>query len=111
VLLWAWWYQPGPAGRASGDLPALRLGLTAAILPLLAPHAVWYDAGLVGLSVLALAELGLPPAALVALWLLPMLQLLTGRLGCQPLVPVLFLAAVATALRFRARRAEVRRPV
>lgn len=63
---------------------AVRLGVAAAWIPLLGPHALWYDAGLAGIAVLALADRGRPAAAGVA-WLAVGLGALARGSALEPL--------------------------
>jgi hypothetical protein len=85
---WAWWRGPDTA----------RLATAGALLPLLPPHAIWYDAALAGLAVLALAEVGTAAAAIGA-WLALGTVAATGVLGFQPLIGVLPAIAALAAVR------------
>lgn len=75
--------------RRNRPLPLAGLGLAASGLLLAAPHAYYYDAGLLFFPALALANRYRPqaPAVLGGLWLLGLAQPLAGSLGVSPLFP------------------------
>lgn len=84
ALAWAWATRPpGP----------MLLVVTAAGLPLLPPHGLFYDAGLAGLAVLAAG-----PRVGLGLWVVGLASALAPVVGLQPLVPAL-VALVVWGLR------------
>jgi hypothetical protein len=95
--------------RRGRSLDRPCLGLAAAGLLLAAPHAYFYDAGLLVFPALALLDARLPRAAslVCGLWLAGWAQLFAPRLGLSPLFPAalalfgLCLALVAAPRRVR----------
>ena len=82
VVLWvAWaWFRRAP------DIGALVV-FTAAGALLISPHALYYDAGLLVLAAVVLADRGaVGPMTLAALWVAGLSHLLADELGFSPLV-------------------------
>ncbi|WP_300157541.1 glycosyltransferase family 87 protein [Solidesulfovibrio sp.] len=75
--------------RRGRPLPLSHLGLAGAGLLLAAPHAYFYDAGLLLFAALALADARTPHAAawVGGLWLAGLAQLAAPSLGASPLFP------------------------
>ncbi|EFL53234.1 Protein of unknown function DUF2029 [Solidesulfovibrio fructosivorans JJ]] len=75
--------------RRGRDIPFSLLGLAVTGLVLLAPHAYFYDTGLLILPGLALLDARFPhgPALVFGLWLAGLAQLGAGLLGLSPLFP------------------------
>jgi Glycosyltransferase family 87 len=94
ALAWLWW-------DGTADV-SMRMAATATGLLLLSPHAMFYDAGLIVLTLLVLVDraiIGWRGAAFV--WLLGLLHLTKGILDATPFAPVvmgLFALVVARAL-------------
>jgi hypothetical protein len=77
--------------------PVRRWGLTAIVLVVIPPHAMYYDAGLAGLALACLIERTGPAGARTVcfLWLAAALGLTNKLLGFNLLLPVLVAIAVA----------------
>jgi hypothetical protein len=81
-VAWVWWAD---RGRHLGTLMAL----TVPALVLIAPHAMFYDAGLLVVPLLALASAGVTrPVGLVVLYGASFLQVAASAVGFSPLGPV-----------------------
>jgi alpha-1,2-mannosyltransferase len=96
VLAWLWW-------TASADL-AIRMAVTATGIVVLSPHAMFYDAGLVALTVLVLVDRELVSwRAGAAVWALGLLHLGKGLVDATPFaIVVIGLFAVAARVALRA---------
>jgi alpha-1,2-mannosyltransferase len=83
------------------DLPT-RMGITAAGIVLVSPHAIFYDAGLLSITALVALDRGwIGWRTAAAAWLLSLTQLAAGALGATPLavlVMVAFMAFTARAI-------------
>ena len=81
LLAWVWWQ-----GRL--DLGA-RMALTAIGIVLLSPHAMFYDAGLLAITVLVLVDRGhLGGRAVAALWVLTLLHVTKTVFDATPMALV-----------------------
>ena len=90
-LMGLWW-------RPRLDLTA-RMAITAAALPLLGPHAIYYDCALALFTVVVLVDRGrLPAAGAAVVWLCGFLHLTRSVADASPLVLVM-LAVVLLAVR------------
>ncbi len=91
VLAWVWWQKELDLGA--------RMALTATGVVLLSPHALFYDAGVIALTLLLLVDrrvIGWPAVAFV--WSAALLHLTKGALGATPFALVV-LAVFVVALR------------
>ena len=90
--MWLWW-------RRRLDLGA-RMALTAAALPLLGTHAIYYDTGLLIFTVAVLADRRLlSPAGIGVVWLATLVHLTRHALGASPLILVIAGLGVLAARR------------
>lgn len=105
------WLRSPAESPGSGRLDLL-VAATAAAGVLVSPHAVFYDAGLVLLVALALADrASVPAAALGAAWLFGFAHLLAPSLGVSPLVLLVAAAFVLAIRELTADDQTVRTPI
>ncbi|MEM8705719.1 MAG: glycosyltransferase family 87 protein [Actinomycetota bacterium] len=83
ALMWLWW-------RTGLDLTA-RMAITVAALPLLGPHAIYYDSALLAFTTLVLFDRRLiSPTVVVGIWALGLVHLSRDIADTSPLILVIF---------------------
>jgi len=100
-LMWAWWSRRLDLGG--------RMALTAAALPLLGPHAIYYDTSFLLFTVTVLTDRRLlSPGSVGLVWLATWIHLARYPIGANPLVVVIAVVLVIAATRLlRAQPADV----
>jgi len=101
-LMWLWWTR-------RVDLSA-RMAITVAALPLLGPHAIYYDAALLVFTVLVLIDRGrLTPLGATIIWLATLVHLSRFLLNVSPLIVVIGAVLVVAGQRLIADQADADR--
>jgi len=101
-LMWLWWTRPA-------DLTA-RMAITAAALPLLGPHAIYYDAALLVFTVLVLIDRDkLTPLGAAAIWLATLVHVSRFALDVSPLILVIGAVLIVAGQRLVSGQAEADR--